>query len=170
MNKVFCSGTIWSRFENLRRRAKIAGMSVRALCLFTLGLLSGCPEVWLPAPDPQSRDEITEGAKRDIEVGKTTRIDVLLALGEPDQRASDDSWFTYGWKRSWAVGLYPVAVGEETVNRLTISFNENGIVSKADLERHKCPSLEPGKNTSCSLPDMGSETTSEKAPVSPRPE
>jgi hypothetical protein len=116
-----------------------------------LSLLSGCPEIWLPAAERTSRDEVKEGSKLGIDVGKTTRIDVLLALGEPDGRASDDSSFTYESTRSWAVGLYPVAGGEVTLSRLVISFNDDGVVSKVDFRRHKCPVVQMGTSTGCAI-------------------
>jgi hypothetical protein len=115
----------------------------------TLILLSGCPEILLPASAPESRDLVSKELTRDVKIGESTRVDVLLALGEPDQRAPDDSWLVYSSTRSWAAGLYPVALTEWTVSQVTISFDDAGVVSKVNFEEHSCPSLSQNGTASC---------------------
>jgi hypothetical protein len=85
-------------------------------------------------------------ASQPIEVGKTRRADVLLVLGEPDGRAADDSWFTYGSVRTQEIGgaliLIADVIGEEhvssRVNRLTVRFDATGVLSKVDFEQGQC--------------------------------
>jgi hypothetical protein len=43
--------------------------------------------------DTNSRGDVTAGAQQRLKIGTSTRTDVLLALGAPDGRAADDSWF-----------------------------------------------------------------------------
>jgi len=38
-----------------------------------------------------------------IEPGVTTRIDVLMTLGEPDRRVEEDRYFVYEWSETHAV-------------------------------------------------------------------
>lgn len=60
-------------------------------------LLSGClPIPVLPFGDTeQSRQNITDGVPDFIVVGKTTRADVLLLLGDPDRKKDNDRNFLY---------------------------------------------------------------------------
>jgi outer membrane protein assembly factor BamE (lipoprotein component of BamABCDE complex) len=129
----------------------------RALRLFAIvalgASLSGC----LPIPVPRTsgansayRTEINDRVPESLVQGSTTRRQVLLELGEPDGRGSDDEWFTYqsvsrrGGLR-WAVFIDAVFAGGvttldswDTARRLTIRFDEQGIVSSVSLERKNC--------------------------------
>ena len=109
--------------------------------------LAGCIPFATPALlDSSSRGDITIAAQQKLEVGRTTRVDVLLALGEPDGRAVDDSWFAYGSARSSEVGAFAFLIvsgfGFEhvstEVSRLIVRFDARGVVSSADLDRSKC--------------------------------
>jgi hypothetical protein len=125
-------------------------MSAAAACLLATCLLSGCIPFATPAIlESNSRVDVPATAQHDIEVGKTTRVDVLLALGEPDGRAADDSWFTYGSARTWEVGEFTFllvsgfvieVVGRE-ISRLTVEFDAAGLVSHVDFQQSKCSGL-----------------------------
>jgi len=76
--------------------------------------------------------------------GQTTRTHVLLTLGEPDLRAQDGAWFAYyevGRRGGmhWAVFAAFSHAGAErignwdTETRLTINFDEKGLVSDVSL-------------------------------------
>jgi outer membrane protein assembly factor BamE (lipoprotein component of BamABCDE complex) len=121
----------------LRRRT---WLGIFALCL-TVCSLSGCP-YFVPATlDAGSRVDITEKTTSAIVMGKTTRGEVLSALGMPSESATDYSWVTYRSSRTWAAGLAmgaAMGVGHSTVNRLTITFDANGVVSKVNFEQRKC--------------------------------
>jgi len=93
-----------------------------------------------------SRADVTAASQRGIEVGKSTRVDVLLALGEPDGRAVDGRWFTYSSARAFEAGL--VGMGglmeymKETVNRLVVRFDASGTVSSVDFQQSHCSGLD----------------------------
>jgi hypothetical protein len=76
---------------------------------------------------------------------------VLLELGEPDGRGSDDQWFTYGsavrrgglrWALVAASYGGAGAVGSidswDTSRRLTIRFDDHGVISALDAGQRKC--------------------------------
>jgi hypothetical protein len=143
-----------------------------AAAAFLALTLCGC--IVLPAPvhrwqgpSTGSRDNVSAASAPKIVEGQTTRLDLLLALGEPDGRGEQDQWFTYrthkargGWH--WALilaGISPpagavlVPVDDwERVERLTVRFDGQGIVSEVSFEGRNCSGcrnvLEPGDGAS----------------------
>jgi hypothetical protein len=134
------------------RRAK--GLNVAgAFLAFTL---SGC--IILPVPVHQtegasggSRANVRADSTPHIVAGQTTRLELLLALGEPDARGEHDQSFSYRtqadrggwhWALVWAGINGPVGgapVGDwERVERLTVRFDERGVVSDAQFEGKNC--------------------------------
>lgn len=81
-----------------RRSNKAFAHACLLTCLITV---SGCPFV-LPTPGVQSHAPSPEAVLR-IEPGVTTRIDVLMTLGEPDRRVEEDRYFVYEWSETHAV-------------------------------------------------------------------
>ncbi len=88
--------------------------------------------------------------------GQTTRRDVLLGLGDPDGKASDDRWFTYGSAISHggvaglAVGLgNSGSIGRESVEyrRLIVRFGDNGVVSSVDWQKRRCAEYPQGTDS-----------------------
>jgi outer membrane protein assembly factor BamE (lipoprotein component of BamABCDE complex) len=81
------------------------GALLGAMCL------SAC--VVLPVPTPPTGSEIVgDEAMKAIKPGTTTRADVLLALGDPNESDEADRFFAYDWKVSygaivWAWGIAP---------------------------------------------------------------
>jgi hypothetical protein len=128
--------------------------------------LSGCLVLPVPVPTAagphaSSRTNVGASVPESMVVGQTTRTQVLLALGEPDGHAADDSWFVYGaverrgglrWALVVAVGAgYGGGAGGawpldswDSSRRLTIRFNENGIVSGASVEQRNCNASDRG--------------------------
>jgi outer membrane protein assembly factor BamE (lipoprotein component of BamABCDE complex) len=142
MRTARCSDTIWLPYGRNRRFAS-AGIAAALLCLS----LGGCIPFATPhLLDSDSRGDVTTATQQRLEVGKTTRVDVLLALGAPDGRAADDDWFTYGSARTSEVGgflfLLVDGIGVEHVNthvsRLLVKFDSNGIVSSVELQQSEC--------------------------------
>ena len=123
-------------------------------------LLPGC--IVLPVPIPTSsgpsggsRASVGTAAPAGIVAGETTRTQVLLKLGEPDVRGLNDLWFSYsalvgrGGVR-WAL-VYGAAAGYaggtggahsldqwDSSSRLTVKFDERGIVTAVSFDRKDC--------------------------------
>ena len=78
--------------------------------------------------------------------GTTSRAEVLLALGEPSQRISEDRAFVYRWSR--IVGFWGAGIGAagdiEMPRRLCLEFDSNGILTRKDLSQPGWLSLEAG--------------------------
>jgi hypothetical protein len=129
------------------------------IALSVSALLSGC--IVLPAPIPTSSDpsrgsraSVGAAAPGDIVAGETTRTQVLLKLGEPDVRGLDDLWFSYSslvgrggvrWMLVYAAGGYAGGTGGahslgqwDASSRLTVKFDERGIVSAVSFDRKDC--------------------------------
>jgi len=103
----------------------------------------------IPVPVPRtagpvegSRTNVDAQTSRQIVVGQATRTDVVALLGEPDGRALDDSWFTYGSLRrlggiGWADSLRDYGDWNSS-NRLVVRFDKGGVVSSTDFSERNC--------------------------------
>lgn len=127
---------------------------IRTLLMGSAGILmSACiPIPLVSGYDADSRQNIPARVPEFVVQGKTTRADVVLALGEPDRYADDGSWLLYGSDYSQgglalvAVGAAPGAVGafgiaeEKMRYRLLIfRFDAAGVVSSTALTEKYCP-------------------------------
>ena len=139
----------------LAARGAVARRAVReSLVLLTTALVSAC--VILPVPTPPIGTKvISDEAQQSIKSGTTTRTDVLLTLGDPDERQGDDRFFAYNWRLSYA----SVAVGVAYVGGwaapmwwyrcLAIEFDPAGTVART-AELHLEGRLDGyGPKTSC---------------------
>ena len=104
-------------------------------------LLTGCVPIPVPPLGDRagSRGNLTDQVPEFIVIGKTSRVEVLLVLGEPDQTTDNDRQFIYrrlseeggiafmygGGGRGGVTGV-PV-----TLRVLSLNFSENGVVSNA---------------------------------------
>ncbi|MGE5200891.1 MAG: hypothetical protein ACM3O6_02385 [Acidobacteriota bacterium] len=81
-----------------------------------------------------------DDAVKSIKPGKSTRMSVLLALGDPNESEDSDRFFAYDWKVSygsivWAWGIYNL--GDAGGHRLwayrcvAMEFDASGTVSRA---------------------------------------
>lgn len=70
---------------------------IALLGLMTVGL-SGC--IIIPTPPHGGDHIITEEMIASLELGKTTRSDILLRLGDPVERLHDDRFFAYRWTQT----------------------------------------------------------------------
>lgn len=114
--------------------------------------LAGCVPIPLVSGyEDASRQNVPAAVPDFIVQGTSSRTDVLLALGEPDRSADDESWFLYGSIYSkgglMLVGVIGgpyaaafVGVGEETMRYrlLTVRFDAAGIVSGVELTQRSC--------------------------------
>jgi outer membrane protein assembly factor BamE (lipoprotein component of BamABCDE complex) len=142
----FKGTALWpSEYRNGRITARAATSAALAACAL---LSAGCiPIVALPTLDSTSRGNVPTAVPSELLVGTSSRIDVLLALGEPDGRGPDDRWFSYASTKTWGTGgvlIVPplvsgVFAGGESVSRLLITFDDAGSLSEARLESRNCP-------------------------------
>jgi hypothetical protein len=110
--------------------------------------LAACGPVPLLPRDLQgSRQNLGERKPEFIVERVTTRGDVLLRLGEPDGRWSEDQWFAYGSRRSEGgvllmFGRPSTSVSSEAIRyrRLLLRFDEQGVVESASFIDRLCPS------------------------------
>ena len=70
---------------------------MKALGVLLLALaMTGCVPIIYPARyEKPSRQNLTDTVPAFIETGRTTMADVVLALGDPDTVAADESWIAY---------------------------------------------------------------------------
>lgn len=98
----------------------------------------GC--VIIPTPEhglASGRGQITEADTGSLEVGKTTREEVLLRFGEPSASLDDEKIFIYDWSviiGYWGAAAYVAVGGGNFTKRyqVTLEFDERG-----RLERHE---------------------------------
>lgn len=118
--------------------------------VLTAAAISGCISVPFPLasrPLPDSRTNIPEQVPSSIAVGRTSRREVLLELGEPDGSGPNDAWYSYGSAFSHGgLGILTVSYGASydarhnvEVRRLFLQFDPSGVVSSANLETKRCP-------------------------------
>jgi len=94
-------------------------------------LLSSCAIVPIPVGGSKP---FQEEAVRNLEVGKSRRVDVLIALGEPRHVFDDERLFIYAEGKLHAVMLILVpntvaGAGLATQYFLAAKFNDNGVLS-----------------------------------------
>ncbi len=110
-----------------------------ALLLLLVG--SGCLVVPIPSnrADPAARRNVSAGSGSALAVGQTTREQVLLKLGEPDEVSADEHRYRYHTERvMWdviviAAGSTTAAGGDIEVRKqadLIVEFDDHGIVSE----------------------------------------
>ena len=145
----------WSARPSQRSRPNGRYFKMAAVA-FVAAILISCipvPYVVLPGPLSDSRTNVPTEVPTSIVVGSTTRREVLLALGEPDGRGTNDRWYSYGSAvGQGGAGVFAVGAGgggamagyasRETVefHRFLVRFTELGIVSDVALETKRCPS------------------------------
>ena len=132
--------------------------------------LAGCA---IPLPVPvvsptglgaNFRENIEAGVPQNIKVGESTRVDVLLTLGAPDDRRDEDSWFRYRSVRDRGgihvafFDVVPILVPPESLSAsrtgnwnaakwILIRFDKSGVVSSVESgERQACLDQPVGTN------------------------
>jgi hypothetical protein len=128
--------------------------AIRAMLVGSAGLLtSACiPIPLMSGYTEDSRQNIPAQVPEFVVTGRTTREDVVLALGEPDRYADDGSWLLYGSVyRTGGLAMVIVAgapggggamgVAEEKMRYrlLILRFDAAGLVSSSEVTEKRCP-------------------------------
>ena len=113
----------------LERRSKHLAVFVLLLWVST-----GC-YVPIKQVPPQSR-EFYPDSHDDFAPGQTSRVGVLLAMGEPDSVSADESILTYRWHSVDGLIIVtqctpPVELTSETT--LIFSFDEDGVLQNVNI-------------------------------------
>ena len=109
-----------------------------------------------------SRQNIGEGLPNFIVEGKTTRDEVLMRMGEPDERGHFDRWFAYASRRSMggvaiAMNVPPMGVGSYTMRyrRIVFNFSDQGAIESAAYVQRECVEhIDPRGVTRCVDADL----------------
>lgn len=118
-----------------------------AAFLLTAAFVSGGCVVVVPSP-PMGIHEITAEALAQLKPGETTRVDVLMTLGDPTRRLEGDRVFCYDWSEIHWVGAIAVPGGGEPIafgdrHRLAIEFSEAGTIARLQqFSRYSPPTLD----------------------------
>jgi outer membrane protein assembly factor BamE (lipoprotein component of BamABCDE complex) len=125
---------------NMRRAASATVFLAAALAA------QGCVMV-LPSP-PIRLNAVSAETLAQLKPGKTTRVDVLMALGDPSKRLDGDRVFFYDWQEVHWVGAVGVPGGGEPfalgdTHRLAIEFSADGTIARLQrLSSYSMPELE----------------------------
>lgn len=101
---------------------------------------SGCiGYIPLNMADPATRQNVNEEMILSITPGQTTRQEILLKLGEPDESSFYGTELTYDWSRikgiAWIYFGMPVGTNIAEKSRLIIYFDDKGVVSRTKSEK-----------------------------------
>ena len=130
---------------------------ILSLAILTSTLLTGCLFPVPPHYDQYSRENVEGKVPEFITSGVTTREDVMMALGEPDGVALDESWFVYGSAYcEGGMGLFMAAGSAAGViattavqyRRLTLQFDPHGVVTQPTFEALTCAQYWGGMSNS----------------------
>jgi hypothetical protein len=130
---------------------------MRAVAVILLALTtSGCvPIIYSARYEPPSRQNLPDAVPAFIEPGKITMADVMLALGDPDTVATDESWIAYVSRyrkggggaallllSGSSGGLLGGATKAMLYRRLLVRFDSMGVVTSATLDLAYCDETE----------------------------
>lgn len=117
------------------------------LCV-TFGVIcAGCIIIPTDYHTFSSRTNIREETTTTITPGYTTKKDVFLALGEPDEVSTDGDRLVYRWakvKVIWAVGSPYGGGGGGEISKeynLMITFDGRGVVAHREFQSGWCSSV-----------------------------
>jgi outer membrane protein assembly factor BamE (lipoprotein component of BamABCDE complex) len=102
---------------------------------------SGCVVIPTNYHAAGSRQNLSHDEEQKLQVGATTKRDVLLMLGEPEYAAPDGKVLRYDWqkvKAIWAAGAYySGAMGAvEREYSLELTFDERNVLAKREVLKH----------------------------------
>lgn len=141
-------------------RALIRTCTILATAVAFTTLLTGCP---IPIPagyTEQSRETLGDDVAGKLEAGISTREDVLLLLGEPDDVGPGETWLTYDSVYGQAGVLFifcaastcgGMEVQKMEHKRLLIIFDRQGLLTSASFINKDCWTVN-GENNPAGLP------------------
>lgn len=104
-------------------------------------LAQGCLIIPVPHQAAGSRGTIGEERARFLRAGETTREEVLLTLGEPEEVLDDERFFVYRWERALTTTVIiffpyaPVGASGTVItarHRFRIEFDDRGLVKSVE--------------------------------------
>ena len=122
--------------------------ALRCALIVTLAVATaGCPVPFKSGYSDTSRQNLSADSARQLAIGVSTRQDVLIRLGEPDQSAPDESWFIYGSTYGQGGIVFVLFAGGSAAGagwekmeyrRLLVTFDERGLLTNADFRSEEC--------------------------------
>lgn len=105
-----------------------------ALIALLLWISTGC-YVPIRQTPPNTREYIPAW-REDFMPGETSRVEVLLTMGEPDEVSADETVLTYRWSAIDGIIIIsqctpPIEMTSETV--ISFSFDTNGMLLAIDV-------------------------------------
>lgn len=76
-----------------------------------------------------------QDATSKITIGKTTRNEVLLNMGEPTKTMNNEKVYFYSWTRGSKVSVMGIGSGNAKANTLVIVFDDKDIVKDYRFSR-----------------------------------
>jgi len=113
------------------------------LCLLLWATCTGCIIIPTNYYTSDSRKNVQEETTSTIIPGQTTKRDIFLALGEPDEVSPDGRRLVYHWSKVyavWAMGMASpsgASGGAGTIGRkydLIITFDGTDVVSQREFQ------------------------------------
>ena len=113
----------------------IVSLLVKRILLVVLlvWVSTGC-YVPISRTTPGHREYFT-ASREDFTLGETTRAEVLLKMGEPDEKSQDDTLLIYRWSEDQGVIVITSCVGgvlSETTS-IKLMFDTDGILKSLDI-------------------------------------
>jgi len=143
MSAEFCFDTGWCGFDSPRL------WPAQLFALLCIALVACVPLAPLPPESLGDRDNLKADTVSFIEVGKSTRAELLMRLGEADAAALDSSWLLYRTREGLGGAVHAlisgtgmpmgaIATRDFNFARLVVYFDASGVVERIAPEGGRC--------------------------------
>ena len=105
-----------------------------AKSLIAVGLIIGLPGCAIKSISHGTAITQLEATSK-ITIGKTTRNEVLLNLGEPTKTMNNEKVYFYSWTRGSKVSVMGIGSGNAKANTLVVVFDDKDIVKDYRFSR-----------------------------------
>lgn len=119
---------------------KHTSIPCKCLAIAVAALCAGCIVIPVDYHVSESRKNVNEEARADLQPGTTTIEDVLFKFGEPDEVSPDGKRLTYRWEKVKAIwiagGTYAAASG--TIDRrydLILHFDDRSLLIREEVKK-----------------------------------